>query len=169
MFWSAGCSLLRAGGFFCNLDVHYGGLEIGKLQFFFPKKHLISFSAVIFFQVLVIKTWIRIGSGSVFSLKSRIRIRNTGICVDFGVRITGCRPPSPFLYASGWQVKIIWTWKLPPPPPPTGIGERYCQTIPILGHAELLCRCNFPCKRKCWTNSGGPLVNSLPTYSLVRI
>ncbi len=28
MFWSAGCSLLRAEGFFCNLDVLYGGLGI---------------------------------------------------------------------------------------------------------------------------------------------
>jgi hypothetical protein len=27
----AGCSLLRAEGFFCNLDVLYRGLEIGKL------------------------------------------------------------------------------------------------------------------------------------------
>ncbi len=31
MFWSAGCSLLRAEGFFCNLDVLYGSLGIGKL------------------------------------------------------------------------------------------------------------------------------------------
>ncbi len=31
MFWSAGCSLLRAEGFFCNLDILYGGLGIGKL------------------------------------------------------------------------------------------------------------------------------------------
>jgi hypothetical protein len=30
MFWSAGCSLLRDEGFFCNLDVLYGGLEKGK-------------------------------------------------------------------------------------------------------------------------------------------
>jgi hypothetical protein len=30
---SAGCSLLRAEGFFCNLDVLYGGLGIGKLYF----------------------------------------------------------------------------------------------------------------------------------------
>ncbi len=33
MFWSAGCSLLRAEGFICSLDVLYGGLGIGKLQF----------------------------------------------------------------------------------------------------------------------------------------
>jgi hypothetical protein len=31
MFLSAGCSLLRAEGFFCILDVLYGGLGIGKL------------------------------------------------------------------------------------------------------------------------------------------
>ncbi len=31
MFWSAGCSLLRAKGFFCNLEVLYGCLGIGKL------------------------------------------------------------------------------------------------------------------------------------------
>ncbi len=28
MFWSAGCSFLRAEGFFCSLDVFYGGLGI---------------------------------------------------------------------------------------------------------------------------------------------
>ncbi len=32
MFWSAGCSLLRAEGFYCSLDVLYGGLGIGKLD-----------------------------------------------------------------------------------------------------------------------------------------
>jgi hypothetical protein len=59
---------LRAEGFFCNLDILYGGLGIGKLQFLI-EKNLIFFSAVIFFQFLVIKAldpdWIRI----------RIRIR----------------------------------------------------------------------------------------------
>jgi hypothetical protein len=30
---SAGCSLLRAEGFFRNLDVLYGGLGIGKFYF----------------------------------------------------------------------------------------------------------------------------------------
>ncbi len=28
-FRNAGCSILRAEGFFCNLDVLYGGLGIG--------------------------------------------------------------------------------------------------------------------------------------------
>jgi hypothetical protein len=61
MFCSAGCFPLRAEGFFCSLDVRYGGLGISKLQFLI--KNIIFFSAVNFFQVLVIKTldpdWIR--------------------------------------------------------------------------------------------------------------
>ncbi len=75
MFWSVGWPLLRAEDFFCNLDVLYGGLGIGKLQFL-KKKNLI-FSAVIFFNFWSLKPWIRIGSGSglVFSLKCLIRIR----------------------------------------------------------------------------------------------
>jgi hypothetical protein len=32
IFWSAGCSLLRAEGFFCSLDILLGGLGIGKLD-----------------------------------------------------------------------------------------------------------------------------------------
>jgi hypothetical protein len=32
MFLSAGCPILRAEGFFCSLNVLYGGLEKGKLQ-----------------------------------------------------------------------------------------------------------------------------------------
>jgi hypothetical protein len=54
---------LRAEGFFCNLDILYGGLGIGvikkNLNFFFPP--------VIFLQFLVIKAldpyWIRIRIG----------------------------------------------------------------------------------------------------------
>ncbi len=67
MFWSLGWPLLRAEGFFCNLDILYGGLGIGKLQF------LINFWSL--------KPRIRIGFGSgsgsglVFSLKCWIRIR----------------------------------------------------------------------------------------------
>ncbi len=87
MFWSVGWPHLRAEGFFCNLDILYGGLGIGKLQFLIKKiynfffilikkfffilikKNLIFFSAVIFFKFLVITLdpdWIRIriGSGS---------------------------------------------------------------------------------------------------------
>jgi hypothetical protein len=61
-----GWPLLRAEGFFYNLDILYGGLGIGKLQFLIKKKE-IKFSAVIFFQFLVIKAldpdWIRIRIG----------------------------------------------------------------------------------------------------------
>jgi hypothetical protein len=32
MIWSAGCSFLRAEGFFCNLDVVYGGLGISNVN-----------------------------------------------------------------------------------------------------------------------------------------
>ncbi len=53
---------MRAEGFFCNLDIRYGGLGIGKLQLIKTK-----FSAVFFFQFLVIKAldpdWIRIRIG----------------------------------------------------------------------------------------------------------
>ncbi len=55
---------MRAKGFFCNLDILCGGLGIGKLHFLIIKK-IIFFSALIFFQVLVMKAldpnWIRIG------------------------------------------------------------------------------------------------------------
>jgi hypothetical protein len=47
---SVGWSLLRAEGFFCNLDILYGGLGIGKLQFLI-KKNLNFFSVVIFFSI----------------------------------------------------------------------------------------------------------------------
>ncbi len=51
MFWSAGCSLLRAEGFSCNLGVLYGGLGISKLEFLI-KKIKIKFPAVNFFSIL---------------------------------------------------------------------------------------------------------------------
>ncbi len=34
MFYSAGCSLTRAEGFSCSLEVLYGGLWISKVQCF---------------------------------------------------------------------------------------------------------------------------------------
>jgi hypothetical protein len=55
MFWSAGCSLLRAEGFFCSLGVLYGGLGISKFKKFYTK-NMNFFSAVKFSQFLVIKT-----------------------------------------------------------------------------------------------------------------
>jgi len=37
MFWSVGWPILRAEGFFYNLDILYKGLGIGKLQFLLKK------------------------------------------------------------------------------------------------------------------------------------
>ncbi len=49
MLWSAGCSLLRVGDFFCNLDVLYEGLGIGKLLFLI-KSFCYFFSAINFWS-----------------------------------------------------------------------------------------------------------------------
>ncbi len=46
---------MRAEGFFCSLDVPYGGLGISKLQFFILKKYIKNFRCI-FFKFLVIKT-----------------------------------------------------------------------------------------------------------------
>jgi hypothetical protein len=59
MFFSTGCSLLRAKGFSCSLGVLYGGLGISKKQFLI-KKMEIKFPVINFFQFKVIKPWIRI-------------------------------------------------------------------------------------------------------------
>ncbi len=63
MFWSVGWPLLWAAGFFCNLDIVYGGLGIGKLQFLIKKKFNF-FQLLFFFEFLVIKAldpdWTRI-------------------------------------------------------------------------------------------------------------
>ncbi len=69
-------------------------------------------------------------------------------------------PPPPPSEAQQKQVEIIWSRKMPPLPP-IRIGERYSQTISNLCQAALLRGCRFPYKRKCWTNSVVPLVNSL--------
>ncbi len=58
IFWSAGCSLLRAEGFFCSLVVLYGGLGISKLQFLI-KKFKIKVFRCKFFSILGHQTWIR--------------------------------------------------------------------------------------------------------------
>ncbi len=49
---------MRAEGFFCSLDVFYGGLGIGKSQFLI-QKYL--FSVVNLFNFGSSKPWIRIG------------------------------------------------------------------------------------------------------------
>jgi hypothetical protein len=55
-FWSAGCSVLRAEGFSCSLDVLNGGLGIRKLQFWFKKEKKIKKFQLYFFQFFIIKT-----------------------------------------------------------------------------------------------------------------
>ncbi len=78
MFWSVGWPLLRAEDFFYNLDILYGGLGIGKLQFLI-KKEKKNFSFNFFFNFWSFKPWIRIGFGSgsvlVSNIKLWIRIR----------------------------------------------------------------------------------------------
>jgi hypothetical protein len=69
MFLSSGCSLLRAEGFSCNLDVFYGGLGLSKSQFLIETISNFFLSCKFF----------PVGhqsprSGLVFSLKCRIRI-----------------------------------------------------------------------------------------------
>ncbi len=59
MFWSAGCSLLRAEGFSFSLGVLFRGLGISKWQFLI-KEIKIQFPAVIFYFILGLKPWIRI-------------------------------------------------------------------------------------------------------------
>ena len=71
MFWSVGWPLLRAEDFFYNLDILYGGLGIGKLQFLIKKKIKIKISVVIFWSF---KPWIRIGFGSGSVLASNIKL-----------------------------------------------------------------------------------------------
>ncbi len=83
-FWSIGWPLLWAVGFFCNLDILYGGLGIGKLQFLITKFFFFSCN-FFFFNFRSLKLWIRIGSGSVSgsvlvsSLNIWIRIRKKWI------------------------------------------------------------------------------------------
>ncbi len=57
-------ALLRAEGFFCNLDVLYGGLGIGKLCFWSIKKLIFFFQLQFFLNFWSLKPWIRIISGS---------------------------------------------------------------------------------------------------------
>ncbi len=72
---------------------------------------------------------------------------------------TGCRsPPHPHLpLREGRQVEIIWTRKLP------HWDRRAIQPnhIELRACSALTADVNSPYKRKCWTNSGGPLVHSV--------
>jgi hypothetical protein len=48
MFYSAECSLFRAEGFSCSLDVLYGGIGISQLQYLTIKIYLKKFQLYIF-------------------------------------------------------------------------------------------------------------------------
>ncbi len=54
---------LRAEGFFYNLDILYGGLGIGKLQFLIYKKKKKKILLSFFFNFWSLKPWIRIRIG----------------------------------------------------------------------------------------------------------
>ncbi len=61
VFWSAGCSILRAESFSCSLDVHHGGLGMNVL-YFLIKKNKNFFQLVIFYNFCSSNPliWIRI-------------------------------------------------------------------------------------------------------------
>ncbi len=65
-FWSAGCSLLRAEGDSCSLDVLYKSLGISKFQILSKKKKNFSCFSISFnfhfFHFWSSKPWIRIGN-----------------------------------------------------------------------------------------------------------
>jgi hypothetical protein len=56
MFWSAGCSLWKAEGFSCSLCVLYERPKDEQIEIFNLKNIKKFFTAVNFFQFLVIKT-----------------------------------------------------------------------------------------------------------------
>jgi hypothetical protein len=58
------------------------------------------------------------------------------------------------------QVEIIWTSKLPPYSP-LGLASDIAKPYQVRVKQRSCADVNSPYKRKCWTNSGGPLVNSL--------
>jgi hypothetical protein len=61
MFGSAGCSVLRAEGFSCSLDVLYGGSGISKLKFLIFE---IYFFQLYFFKFMSSKLGFGSASGS---------------------------------------------------------------------------------------------------------
>jgi hypothetical protein len=61
---------LKAECLFCSLDALYGGLGISKLQFLITRDLKKIFSRIFFHQFVIIKPWIRIGSGSRFTLNA---------------------------------------------------------------------------------------------------
>jgi hypothetical protein len=105
IFWSAGCSLLRAEGFFCGLDVLYGAQRISKFQFWSKQEK--KNSAVLFINFGPSKPWIH--------LKCWIRIQVQWIRI----------------HNTAFSSEEVF---LPPPPPPsstTNIGRKLPVHLPI--------------------------------------
>ncbi len=118
MFWSVGWPLLWAAGFFCNLDILYEGLGIGKLQFLI-KNFFFFFQLLFFFNFWSLKPWIRIGPGSgsvlVSSLnlwiririrKKWIRIRNTVLNISKSGGKFLLLNKNRYLTSNHWPIKI---------------------------------------------------------------
>ncbi len=143
MFWSAGCSLLRAEGFSCSLDVLYGGLGISKLQFLMQKISS-------FFQLycLAIKTldpdWIGIGSGSGLivswseTLNGKwLRIMFLRFCKNISLRIFNI-----YIWIPEWHLKFVAAGSFPGGPAaggepcPTAGGEADPPPPPLQAHGD---------------------------------
>ncbi len=117
ILWSAGCSVLRAEGFSCSLDILYGGPGISKWQFFGSKKDKKFVRCIFFFILWSSKPWIRIGSGSVSGFTW-----NAGYGSVSGLNDSGSRTElwfrEPVLYemklcsihmsAAGLRIRIPW-------------------------------------------------------------
>ncbi len=137
MFWSVGWPLLWTGGFFCNLDILYGGLGIGKLQFLIKKK-LTFFSAVIFFQFLIIKAldpyWIRIRNPDPYWSPTAHSGSGSGSGKnEYGSTTLKKTLPIDALPASGSFASCNMTDRKPPPPPPNlSYCDRLASVLPTL-------------------------------------
>jgi hypothetical protein len=99
MLISTGCTLLRAEGFSCSLDVLYGGRGISKLQFLI-KEIEIKFPAINFFPILGHQTpdpesgsAIRKNAGSALN-----QCRSETLLIDI-VHVTSVVEPKIFLSA----------------------------------------------------------------------
>ncbi len=107
IFWCAGCSLLRAEGFFWSFDVLYRGLGKSKLQLLIKKRWKKKFQ-LYFFPFLSLKPWIR--SRNWIHLKCWIRIRfyesgSTRLLSIIGMQLNG--------RLNGSIIRTKETWKCP--------------------------------------------------------
>ena len=81
IFRSAGCSLLRAEGFSCSLD-------ISKLQFLIKKERKKNFCCNFFFGFWSLKSWIRIRSGSISGFTWNARSGSTALLIRQSVHVS---------------------------------------------------------------------------------